>query len=51
VPVLPDWATQTLPVFTSLTLAPLVSGVIAHADAVVQQRGAPPVLLIPALTT
>jgi formate hydrogenlyase subunit 4/hydrogenase-4 membrane subunit HyfE len=44
VPVLPDWAIQTLQVVTILALAPLVSGIIARAEAIVQQRRGPRVL-------
>jgi formate hydrogenlyase subunit 4/hydrogenase-4 membrane subunit HyfE len=44
VPVLPDWAIQVLQVVTILALAPLVSGLIAWAEAKVQQRRGPRVL-------
>jgi formate hydrogenlyase subunit 4/hydrogenase-4 membrane subunit HyfE len=44
VPTLPDWAVQVLQVVTILTLAPLVSGIIARAEAIVQQRRGPRVL-------
>jgi formate hydrogenlyase subunit 4/hydrogenase-4 membrane subunit HyfE len=44
VPTLPDWAIQVLQVLTILVLAPLVSGIIARAEAVVQQRRGPRVL-------
>jgi formate hydrogenlyase subunit 4/hydrogenase-4 membrane subunit HyfE len=44
VPVLPDWAIQVLQVVTILALAPLVSGIIARAEATVQQRRGPRVL-------
>jgi formate hydrogenlyase subunit 4 len=44
VPILPDWAVQVLQVVTILTLAPLVSGLIARAEARVQQRQGPRVL-------
>jgi formate hydrogenlyase subunit 4/hydrogenase-4 membrane subunit HyfE len=44
VPVLPDWVTQVLQVVTILTLAPLVSGIIARAEAVIQQRRGPRIL-------
>jgi formate hydrogenlyase subunit 4/hydrogenase-4 membrane subunit HyfE len=44
VPTLPDWTIQVLQVLTILVLAPLVSGIIAHAEAVVQQRRGPRVL-------
>ena len=43
-PVLPDWVIQTLQVVTILVLAPLVSGLIARAEAIVQQRRGPRVL-------
>ncbi|MGA2321136.1 MAG: NADH-quinone oxidoreductase subunit H [Solirubrobacteraceae bacterium] len=43
-PTLPDWAVQVLQVVTILTLAPLVSGIIARAEAIVQQRRGPRVL-------
>jgi formate hydrogenlyase subunit 4/hydrogenase-4 membrane subunit HyfE len=44
VPTLPDWAVQVLQVVTILALAPLVGGIIARAEAVVQQRRGPRVL-------
>jgi formate hydrogenlyase subunit 4/hydrogenase-4 membrane subunit HyfE len=44
VPVLPQWVIQTLQVVTILALAPLVSGIIARAEAIVQQRRGPRVL-------
>jgi formate hydrogenlyase subunit 4/hydrogenase-4 membrane subunit HyfE len=44
VPILPDWAVQVLQVVTILTLAPLISGIIARVEAVVQQRRGPRVL-------
>jgi len=44
VPILPDWAVQTLQVVTILALAPLVSGIIARAEAIVQQRTGPRIL-------
>ena len=43
-PTLPDWAIQVLQVVTVLALAPLVSGLIARAEARVQQRQGPRVL-------
>ena len=43
-PILPDWAIQVLQVVTILVLAPLVSGIIARAEAIVQQRHGPRVL-------
>jgi formate hydrogenlyase subunit 4/hydrogenase-4 membrane subunit HyfE len=44
VPILPDWVVQVLQVATILALAPLVSGVIARVEAIVQQRKGPRVL-------
>jgi formate hydrogenlyase subunit 4 len=44
VPVLPDWAVQMLQVAVTLAVAPLVSGVIARLEAVVQQRTGPRLL-------
>jgi formate hydrogenlyase subunit 4/hydrogenase-4 membrane subunit HyfE len=44
VPILPDWATQILQVVTILSLAPLISGLIARAEAIVQQRRGPRIL-------
>jgi formate hydrogenlyase subunit 4/hydrogenase-4 membrane subunit HyfE len=44
VPILPDWSVQTLQVVTILLLAPLVSGVIARGEAVIQQRRGPRIL-------
>jgi formate hydrogenlyase subunit 4/hydrogenase-4 membrane subunit HyfE len=44
VPILPDWAVQVLQVVTILALAPLVSGIIARAEAIIQQRRGPRVL-------
>jgi formate hydrogenlyase subunit 4/hydrogenase-4 membrane subunit HyfE len=44
VPTLPDWAVQVFQVVTILALAPLVGGIIARAEAVVQQRRGPRVL-------
>jgi formate hydrogenlyase subunit 4/hydrogenase-4 membrane subunit HyfE len=44
VPILPDWAIQVLQVVTILSLAPLVNGIIARAEAIVQQRRGPRVL-------
>ena len=43
-PTLPDWAIQVLQVVTILTLAPLVSGIIARVEAIIQQRRGPRVL-------
>jgi formate hydrogenlyase subunit 4/hydrogenase-4 membrane subunit HyfE len=44
VPTLPDWAVQVFQVVAILALAPLVGGIIARAEAVVQQRRGPRVL-------
>jgi formate hydrogenlyase subunit 4/hydrogenase-4 membrane subunit HyfE len=44
VPVLPNWAIQVLQVVTILALAPLVGGIIARAEAIVQQRRGPRLL-------
>src|ERR1700683_1158330 len=44
VPTLPDWAVQVFQVVTILVLAPLVGGIIAGPEAVVQQRRGPRVL-------
>jgi formate hydrogenlyase subunit 4/hydrogenase-4 membrane subunit HyfE len=44
VPTLPDWAVQVLQVVTVIAAAPLVSGAIARAEAIVQQRRGPSVL-------
>jgi formate hydrogenlyase subunit 4/hydrogenase-4 membrane subunit HyfE len=43
-PTLPSWAVQVLQVLAVLVLAPLISGVIARAEAIVQQRRGPRVL-------
>jgi formate hydrogenlyase subunit 4/hydrogenase-4 membrane subunit HyfE len=43
-PILPDWAVQVLQVVAILVLAPLVSGIIARVEAIVQQRRGPRVL-------
>ncbi len=43
-PTLPDWAIQILQVVSILVLAPLVSGIIARVEAIVQQRRGPRVL-------
>ncbi len=43
-PILPDWTVQVLQVVTVLGFAPLVSGCIAKAEAVVQERRGPRVL-------
>lgn len=42
-PTLPDWAVQVLQVVAVLAFAPLVSGAIARAEAIVQQRKGPSV--------
>jgi formate hydrogenlyase subunit 4 len=42
-PTLPDWAVQVLQVVSVLGFAPLVSGAIARAEAIVQQRRGPSV--------
>jgi formate hydrogenlyase subunit 4/hydrogenase-4 membrane subunit HyfE len=44
VPTLPDWAIQILQVVSILVLAPLVSGIIARVEAIVQQRQGPRIL-------
>jgi formate hydrogenlyase subunit 4/hydrogenase-4 membrane subunit HyfE len=44
VPILPEWALQVLQVVTILSLAPLVSGIIARAEAIIQQRHGPRIL-------
>jgi formate hydrogenlyase subunit 4/hydrogenase-4 membrane subunit HyfE len=44
VPILPDWVVQVLQVVTILALAPLVSGIIARAEAIIQQRTGPRIL-------
>jgi formate hydrogenlyase subunit 4 len=44
VPTLPNWAVQVLQVLSVVALAPLVSGLIARAEAIVQQRRGPRVL-------
>ena len=43
-PVLPDWAIQALQVLSVLVLAPLITGLIARAEAIIQQRKGPRVL-------
>lgn len=43
-PTIPDWAIQVLQVATILALAPLVSGIIARAEAIIQQRRGPRIL-------
>jgi formate hydrogenlyase subunit 4/hydrogenase-4 membrane subunit HyfE len=44
VPTLPDWAIQILQVVSILVLAPLVSGIIARVEAIIQQRHGPRIL-------
>jgi formate hydrogenlyase subunit 4/hydrogenase-4 membrane subunit HyfE len=44
VPTLPNWAIQVLQVVSVLVLGPLVSGVIARGEAIVQQRHGPRIL-------
>jgi formate hydrogenlyase subunit 4/hydrogenase-4 membrane subunit HyfE len=44
VPTLPDWLVNAVQVLTVLAFAPLVTGVIGRAEAVVQQRQGPRVL-------
>ncbi len=41
VPTLPDWAVQLLQVVATLALAPLITGLIAKAEARIQQRQGP----------
>ncbi len=43
-PVLPDWLVQVLQVVVVLALAPLITGVIARGEAIVQQRRGPRLL-------
>ncbi len=43
-PTLPDWAIQILQVVSIFVLAPLVSGIIARVEAIVQQRTGPRIL-------
>ena len=43
-PVLPPWVIQVLQVVVILVLAPLVSGIIARVEAIIQQRRGPRVL-------
>jgi formate hydrogenlyase subunit 4/hydrogenase-4 membrane subunit HyfE len=44
VPTLPDWAIQVLQVLVILGVAPMITGIIAKAEAIVQQRRGPRVL-------
>jgi hypothetical protein len=46
VPVLPDWAIQVLQVVVILALAPLTTGMIARAEAIIRQRHAPRLLRV-----
>jgi formate hydrogenlyase subunit 4/hydrogenase-4 membrane subunit HyfE len=43
-PTLPNWLVQALQVLVTLALAPLISGVIARVEAIVQQRRGPRLL-------
>ena len=43
-PTLPDWALQVLQVLVILVMAPLVTGIIARAEAIIQQRRGPRIL-------
>ncbi len=43
-PILPDWAIQVLQVLVILLLAPLVTGIIARVEAIIQQRRGPRIL-------
>lgn len=43
-PTLPDWAVQGLQVASIVLLAPLVTGIIARVEAMIQQRRGPKVL-------
>ena len=43
-PVLPDWAIQVLQVVVILALAPLITGIIARVEAIIQQRRGPRLL-------
>jgi formate hydrogenlyase subunit 4/hydrogenase-4 membrane subunit HyfE len=44
VPTLPAWAVQVLQVLAVVVLAPLISGVIARVEAMIQQRQGPRIL-------
>jgi formate hydrogenlyase subunit 4/hydrogenase-4 membrane subunit HyfE len=44
VPTLPNWAIQVLQVVTILALAPLITGIIARVEAIIQQRRGPRLL-------
>lgn len=43
-PILPDWLVQVLQVVVTLALAPLISGFIVKAEAIIQQRRGPRLL-------
>ena len=43
-PVVPDWAIQILQVVVILALAPLITGIIARVEALIQQRHGPRLL-------
>ncbi|MGC9221550.1 MAG: NADH-quinone oxidoreductase subunit H [Solirubrobacteraceae bacterium] len=43
-PAVPDWAIQVLQVLVILVVAPLITGVIARAEAIIQQRHGPRIL-------
>ncbi len=43
-PTLPDWAIQVLQVLVILVLAPLITGIIARVEAIIQQRRGPRIL-------
>ncbi len=43
-PTLPDWAIQVLQVVVILAVAPLITGIIARVEAVIQQRKGPRIL-------
>ncbi|MGH2844278.1 MAG: NADH-quinone oxidoreductase subunit H [Solirubrobacteraceae bacterium] len=43
-PTLPNWAIQVLQVLVTLLLAPLITGIIARLEAMIQQRRGPRVL-------
>jgi formate hydrogenlyase subunit 4/hydrogenase-4 membrane subunit HyfE len=44
VPTLPDWAIQVLQVVVILAVAPLITGIIAKVEAIIQQRRGPRIL-------
>ncbi len=43
-PTLPDWAIQVLQVLVILVMAPLITGIIARVEAIIQQRRGPRIL-------